>query len=106
MNLKTFVSATFALIGTYILGFPLVICFLAFNAFFWCEIVYDLITYEKEEVVEETSEEIASESEKSMQIEFERFLIRKYVELEALENEILTEEIPIMEHRPVALAEA
>lgn len=106
MNLKTFVGATFALIGTYSLGLPLVICFLAFNVVFWCEIVYDLITYNKEEVEDENSEKTKSEAKDSMQIEFERFLIRKYVELEALENEILNEEIPIMEHRPVALAEA
>lgn len=105
MNIKVILLAIIGLIGAYILGFSLFHSFLTFNVILWSGITYSLVIKDEEAIIKEILTEIRPSPPGSMQIEFERFLLRKYTEISSTEREILNREIQIAEESNIPILE-
>lgn len=105
MNIKIVLLAIMGLIGAYFLNFSFFNSFLTFNAILWSGIAYNLIIKDEEEIVKEILTEIRPSPPDSTQIEFERFLLRKYAEISSAEREILNREIQIAEESNIPILE-
>ncbi|MHA2181674.1 MAG: hypothetical protein ACXAAH_09650 [Promethearchaeota archaeon] len=105
MNIKIILLAIMGLIGTYFLEFSFFNSFLTFNVILWSGIAYSLIIKDEETIVKEILTEIRPSPPNSTQIEFERFLLRKYTEISSTEREILNREIQIAEESNVSILE-
>ena len=92
--------------GTQILGFSILYGLLAFNLVIWVDIMYNVAFSTKKKTQTNISSEIQPESVTDAQIAFERWIIKKYVELSKANNELPVEEIPAYFSNNLAAAEA
>lgn len=106
MNTRTILIAITSVMGTQVLGFPILYGLLAFNLVIWADIVYNLAFSAKIKAQTNISPETPSKSANDAQIAFERWIIKKYVELSKAEEELPIEEIPAYFSNNLAAAEA
>ena len=105
MNIKVILLAILGLIGAFFLEFSFFHSFLTFNAILWSGIAYSLIIKDEEKLVKEILTELRPSPPNSMQIEFERFLLRKYTEIGSAERQLLNREIQIAEESNLPILE-
>lgn len=106
MNTRTILIALTSLMGTQFLGFSILYGLIAFNLVIWVDIVYGLAFSTKKKVQTDIFEEVEPTSVNEAQVAFERWLIKKYVELTKAEAEPPVEEISAYFSNNLATAEA
>jgi hypothetical protein len=94
MNMRTIIIAMSSLIGTQYLGYSILYGLIAFNLVIWADIVYNIVFSTNSKVKEDISTKIQIKPENEAQVAFERWIIKKYVELTKNEAEPPIEEIP------------
>jgi hypothetical protein len=105
MNLKIILLAVMGLIGAFVLEFSFFYSFLTFNAILWSGIAYNLIIKDEERLIKEILTDLRPSPPDSMQIEFERFLLRNYTEISPTERGILNREIQMTEGSNIPVLE-
>jgi hypothetical protein len=105
MNSRSIIIAAIAFMGTNILGFSILYSLIAFNAVIWADVIYGLVSTRPTKVQEDIPLKVEDKPVNEAQVAFERWLIKKYVELSKNGEEQPIEEIPVYFSNNLAVAE-